>query len=121
MNQSNSTTSRSPGQRALMSVARILDNKDMGAVLREASIDDLEWFLQMLDYQLEETPHWVKDKDLLHKIQAWDRRVRTVTAEVLHNKRVKARPLAQLQMAGGKLLYIAIGGLLTLALTKLFG
>jgi hypothetical protein len=93
----------------------------MGAIIRGSSIDDLEWFLQTLDYQLEETPYWVKDEDLLHKIQAWHRRVRSLTAEVLHHKRVKARPLAWLLSAGGKLSLVVFGAVVALALEKLFG
>lgn len=73
-------TSRSPGQSELLSAVRLQENKKMGDIIKAASIDDLEWFLQMLELQLEKTPHWVKDESRLHEIQAWTRRGRTVVA-----------------------------------------
>ena len=97
---------RTPGQQKLLQGVRLLDNKDMGDIIKESSIDDLEWFLQMVEYQLEETPHWIKDPDTLQRHQAWDRRVRTMTTEILHNKRIAARPWLWLRQNGGKVFWI---------------
>ena len=88
----------------------------MSALVEQSSIDDIEWFLQMLELQLEETPHHVKDKKVLADIQEWHRRVRTTTLSTLHNKRVADRPRKWALRAGEKLLYIALGAIIALAL-----
>lgn len=100
---------RTPGQLKLLGEFQILDNKDMGEIIKESSIDDLEWFLLCVEHQLEETPHWVNNPEFLHKSQAWDRRVRTMTADILHNKRIAVRPRVWLRQAGEKLLWVAVG------------
>ncbi len=112
---------RTAGQGALLSASRHTEKEDWGATISSASIDDLEWFLQMLDLTLEETPHWVSDEAVLHRSQAWTRRVRTVVVEVLHNKRVKARPRALLLKAAWALCLVIIGAVLGVVLTKHFG
>lgn len=121
MRDKRDASSRSPGQSALLHAVRLRENKDIGAVIKKASVEDLVWFLQMLDYQLEETPNWVHDKSQLHDIQAWTRRVRTMTAEVLHNKRVKARPRAWLLRVGESLFFVILGVVLGFALTRYYG
>ena len=109
--------SRSPGQNALIQAVRLTENKKMGEIVKEASIDDLEWFAQMLELQLEETPNWIEDEIQLHKMQAWTRRVRTMTIEILHNKRVPHRRLKLLKTALCSLSLVIIGW----ALAKYFG
>lgn len=111
---------RNPGQQALMSVARQVDHKEFGSIIQDASIDDLEWFLDMLNLQIEETPHWIEDPDVLHKILAWDRRLRSFVTEVLHNKRVANRPRAWLVKAGDKLLFVALGAVFALVIRSWF-
>ncbi len=113
-------TKRSPGQSALLRAVRLQGNKDMGAIVRGSSVDDLVWFLHMLELQLEETPHWVTDEQLLHDIQAWSRRVRTMVTEVLHNKRVKARPRKWLLATGKSLFLLLLGAAIATAFTKIF-
>lgn len=54
---------RSAGQQNLLNAVRLHNNKNMGQVIAEASVPDLEWFMQMLELQLEETPNWIKDED----------------------------------------------------------
>ena len=39
-----------------------IPHKKMGAIIEAASFDDLEWFAQMLDLQLEETPHLINEE-----------------------------------------------------------
>ena len=114
-------TSRSPGQLKLLSAVRLQENKKMGDIIKAASIDDLEWFLQMLELQLEETPHWVKDDRILQASLAWTRRVRTMTTEVLHNKRVASRKTAWLRRNAEKIFYAALGGVVGSILTWWLG
>lgn len=115
-------TKRSAGQNTLLQAVRLTDNRDIGKVIASASIDDLEWFLQMRELQLEETPHWVKDPERLEKFQAWNRRVRTMTVEVLHNKRKANRLqrwlLSHADQALGYLITFVLGGVLTWLITR---
>ena len=112
---------RLPGQTVLLEAARLRENKDMGEIVKKSSVDDLVWFLQVLELQLEETPHWVKDEQQLREIQAWHRRVRTMVSSILHNKRVKARPRIWLLKNVQSLFLIIFGAALALALRKMFG
>ena len=112
---------RTPGQETLLHAARLQENKEIGGLIEKASVDDLEWFFQMLELQLEETPNWVKDGNLLHKSQAWTRRMRTMVVGVLHNKRVVARRRAWLLGVGGKIFLVVLGVALGWALTTYFG
>ena len=107
----------SPGQQALLREVRLHRNKEMGNVIEEASLDDLEWFVQMLELQLEETPHWVNDNDRLHEIQAWTRHVRTMTTGILHNKRVAQRRRRLFRTSLWSLVLVVFGW----ALGKYFG
>lgn len=93
----------------------------MGDIINEASVNDLEWFRQMLEFQLEETPNWVKDEDHLHKLQTWTRLVRTMVGAVLHNKRVAARKRALLLRIGGSVSLVVLGAVIGWALTKFLG
>ncbi|MCZ6742221.1 MAG: hypothetical protein O7D27_08705 [Alphaproteobacteria bacterium] len=77
------------GQRELLSAFRITDNRDIASAVEKASVDDLEWFLDAIELQLEETPNWITDPDVLKQTLAWYRRVRSMTTSVLHGKRVK--------------------------------
>lgn len=113
--------SRSPGQSELLSAVRLQENNNMGNVIKAASIDDLEWFLQMLELQLEETSHWVKDERILHASLAWTRRVRTMTTEVLHNKRVAGRKTAWLRRNAQNIFYAVLGGVVGSILTWWLG
>jgi hypothetical protein len=113
--------SRTPGQNVLLRGVRLHENKEMGGLIKEASVDDLEWFLQMLELQLEETPNWIKDESQLHEMQAWTRRVRTMVVEVFHNKSLVARRRAWLLGAGGKLFLVILGAALGWALKEYFG
>ena len=92
----------------------------MGDIIGEASVDDLEWFLQMLELQLEETPHWVTDPVQLHEAQAWTRRVRTMTTEILHSKHVAGRSPAWWKKAGQRLIWLVLSALLGAAAATLF-
>jgi hypothetical protein len=93
----------------------------MGPIIKKASIDDLEWSLTAIDYQLEETPHWIKDEKRLGELQAWVRRIRAMAAEVLHNKRVGARLWAWLFRTAGGVSLVIFGTILGWALSKYFG
>jgi hypothetical protein len=115
-----SAGSRPPGQQVLLRAARVLDNKEMGSLVTNASVDDLEWFLQMLELQLEETPHWIKDEDSLHKSLAWTRRVRTMVTEVLHNKSVVVRKRAQILGVSGKVFLVIVSATLGWFLKEYF-
>ena len=83
-------TGRPPGRTALLQAARLQGNKEMGAVIERASLDDLEWFVQMLEFQLDETPHWVDDERRLHEIQAWTRRARIMVTESLYHRPINS-------------------------------
>lgn len=83
--------SRSPGQKALLDAVRIQNNKAIGEVIERSSIDDLEWLIQMLQDQLEMTPHWVRNEDQLRDNQVWTQTVRTLAKEALHSKRITER------------------------------
>ena len=88
------STKWTSGQRELLSALRITDNKDIASVVDEASVDDLEWFLDAIELQLEETSRWITDADVLKQTLAWFRRVRSMTKSVLHAKRVARRRFA---------------------------
>ena len=93
----------------MLHAVRFHNNKNMGQVIAEASVPDLEWFMQMLELQLEETPNWIKDEDQLNETQAWTRQVRTVTTGVLHNKRVASGTWEWMRMALWSLVLVFIG------------
>jgi hypothetical protein len=112
---------RSPGQTVLLQAVRLQDNKEMGTLVERANLDDLEWFALILDLQLEETPHWVKDEGQLHKIQAWHRRVRTMVLEVLHLRRVSARKRERALRIARDIGLVILGGLITALFAWAFG
>lgn len=109
--------SRSPGQTKLLGSARLQNNPKIGDVIRGASSDDLEWFVQMMEYQLEETPNWIKDEQQLHEIQAWTRRIRTLAASTLHNKRTVEHNRERSRRLLRDLAFLALGALVAWALT----
>lgn len=113
MRDTHDALARTPGQCKLLDGVRFQNNPAMGDIIKESSIDDLDWFLQMMEYQLQETPHWVEDKQNLHEIQAWTRRVRTMASDLLHRKRVEARKGIWLRRVGEKLFYVLLGVALT--------
>ena len=86
-------------------------------MVEKSNVDDLEWFLLMLDYQLEETPYWVEDKNLLHEMQVWTRHVRTVVGGVLHNKQVSARNRQWNRRLARELGFLLVGVVLAWLLT----
>ena len=96
------------------------DNPKIGEVIKASSIDDLSWFLQILEYQLEETPHHVQDERALHEIQTWTRRVRTMTAELLHNKRVADRRRVFTRPNVEKVLFTLFGAAVALLLRHIW-
>lgn len=63
------------------------ESKIFGAAIENADVDDLEWLLERLDAQLDETSHHVKDPSLLKDIQERNRRYRIAVAGILGNKR----------------------------------
>ena len=113
-------TGRPPGRTALLQAARLQGNKEMGAVIERASLDDLEWFVQMLEFQLDETPHWVDDERRLHEIQAWTRRARIMVTESLHDKRLAARKWSWAREIGKDAVLVILGALLGWTLAWFF-
>ena len=63
-------TGRPPGRTALLQAARLQGNKEMGAVIERASLDDLEWFVQMLEELLSKVVYGLimrrRDPGVLH-------------------------------------------------------
>ena len=107
---------RPPGQDALMQAGRLVGNKKMGEIIKNASIDDLEWFLQMTELQIEETPYWVEDQNRLHHLQAWHRHCRTMVTSELHNKRVHARPRAMWRRFVRDAILLVLGAVAAMAI-----
>jgi len=103
---------RTPGQTALVQAWRITDHPDIGKVIGNASIDDLEWLLQSVELQMEETPHWVTDPKVVATHQAWNRRVRSLGSSALHNKRVRRRLWSSVLGIAGAIGLVVLGVLL---------
>jgi hypothetical protein len=100
---------QTPGQRSLLRAARTIGNENMGEIIEAAGVDDLEWFRQMLEYQLEEMPHWISDERELQEPLAWVRLMRTMVDGALHNKRVAARRRAWLLRIAEGVFFVALG------------
>ena len=67
----------------LIRAARGPIDKEFGAVVKAASIFDLQWFSGRIDEQLEETPHHVTDPEQLQSIMEKTRRQRMIVASAL--------------------------------------
>jgi hypothetical protein len=67
--ESQRTTIRESQQRELIEVLSLHRHPKAGELIERASADDLAWFQQMSEHQLEETPHRVRDEAALEKIQ----------------------------------------------------
>lgn len=106
--------SRPPGQLRLLEAVRLTGNKNMGDIIKDSTIDDLEWFLMITEHQLEETPHWVKDERQLHEIQAWNRQAKILAAEILLSKKAVARKWIWLRQNGERLLWMVVGAAVSL-------
>jgi thiamine pyrophosphate-dependent acetolactate synthase large subunit-like protein len=71
----------------LIRASRTELDEHMGKLVEAASADDLEWLLERLETQLKETPHHVKEADVLEKIQTKTRTQVIFVRGVLGNKR----------------------------------
>jgi hypothetical protein len=74
-------------RREMIKPLRGNDMKALGMICETASASDLEWLLQAIENQLDETPNWVEDKERLAAILAKTRHQRIVVMGALHNRR----------------------------------
>ena len=107
---------RTPEQGGLMRMARNVGNREVFKAIERASADDLEYFVQMMELQLDGTPNWLTGEQL-HKSQAWTRRLRSAAVGALHNKRVNQRGRTDRRRLLRDLAFLVLGAVLTWALT----
>lgn len=71
----------------LIRALRVFRDGNFIEAIQAVDADDLEWFLERIDDQLNETPHWVQDPPQLTKSLAAHRHARSIVASTLHNIR----------------------------------
>ena len=111
---------RTPGQEVLLHAFAIHQNDDIGKLIDQASVGDLEWFVLMLELHLEEVPHHISDEGQLKVTQDWARLIRSTAIGALHNKRVAANKRARVRGLVKDVLLVIFGSVLGTILTLWF-
>lgn len=113
---SGGSVGRNPKQGGLIRLARVVGDPEVFKAIEQASVDDLEYFVQMMELQLDETPNWLTGEQL-HQSQAWTRRLRTAAVGALHNKRVNHRNRTGRLRLFRDLAFLVLGAVLAWALS----